>query len=269
LHLCYMYTPLRSAWQRPPPHAALRGPRAWIAAPLLHYLRLWDVAAAARVDRFFAVSQCVAARIRCVYRRRAEVIHPHVDVDAFHCDAHRDDHYVAISRLVPHKRVDVLVDAFSRSGAPLYVVGDGPEHRRLAARATANVKLLGWQPRQRIVELLRGARAFVHAGEEDFGIAPLEAQAAGCPVIAYARGGVTETVIDGRTGLFFAAPTAASLLAALQRFEQGAVSAAPEEMRANAERFSKPRFQRQLAAAMDRSWETFRRRHGGAARAPL
>lgn len=260
LHVSYMYTPLRYAWRRGELYASFTRPKALLASCLLHYMRLWDVAAAARVDHFFAVSGWVASCIRRAYRRRAEVIYPPVDVDSFRSGERRDRHYVAVSRLVPHKRVSLIVEAFSRLGYPIYVVGDGPEYAALAERAAPNVHLVRHRPRAEVAELLSRARAFVHVAEEDFGIALVEAQAAGCPVIAYGRGASREIVVDGKTGFLFPEQTVEGVIGAVRSFEEGSSRLDSGEVRRNAERFRKERFQRAFEAAVDREWSRFRRR---------
>jgi glycosyltransferase involved in cell wall biosynthesis len=227
---------------------------------LLHYLRTWDVAAANRVDVFVANSKHVAGRIWKLYRRRARVIYPPVDVDRFIPRADREEFYVTVTRLVPYKRVDLIVRAFARLGRPLVVVGDGPELRRLRGIASGNVRLVGWQPDEVVRDYLERARAFVFAAEEDFGIGPVEAQAAGAPVIAYGRGGALESVVEGETGLFFYEQSAEAVAEAVLEFERRRGQFSLERIRANAERFRKERFQREFTALVEREWERFRKR---------
>ena len=259
LHVSYMYTPLRYAWRRDSLEGSFPVAKARLLSPLLHYLRLWDVAASMRVDHFITVSKWIATCIRRSYRRRAEVIYPPVDVDRFQWSRPRGEHYIAVTRLAPHKRVGIIVDAFSRLGHPLYVVGDGPERDRLAERAAANVHFLGHQPDSAVAELLGNARGFVHTAEEDFGIALVEAQAAGCPVIAYGRGASREIVIEGKTGILFEEQSAQSLMSAVRSIEEGDLRFDPGELRRNAERFRKERFQHELKRAFEREWDRFRR----------
>lgn len=259
-HLCYMYTPLRYAWRSAALDGTFNRLKSTLVSLWMHYLRLWDVAAAARVDHFVAVSHWVAACIQRAYRRSAEVIYPPVEVDDFRWDQPRGDYYVAVARLARHKRMSLIVDAFSRLGYPVHIIGDGPEHDHLAERAAPNVRLLRQQPRSAVVELLGRARALVHAAEEDFGITLVEAQAAGCPVIAYGRGASRETVIDGHTGFFFPEQSVDSVMTAVRAFEEGNVRLDPGELRRNAERFRKERFQRELEATIEREWSEFKRR---------
>jgi glycosyltransferase involved in cell wall biosynthesis len=193
MHLSFTHTPLRQAWHFY--HQFLQsagleaGPKSWAARVLLHYLRLWDQAAAARVDQFIVPSRWVARAVRRAYNRSAEILYPPVEVDRYCPLSPRAQTYIVVSRLVPHKKVGLIVEAFSRLGLPLVIVGDGPEQESLRSRSAANIRFLGRQPQQALQELLGRAKAFVHMAEEDFGIAPVEAQAAGCPVIAYGRGG--------------------------------------------------------------------------------
>jgi glycosyltransferase involved in cell wall biosynthesis len=253
VHVCYCHTPMRYAWDLREQYLAQRGlatgVRGLVVRHLLDRLRDWDRAASARVTAFIANSQYIRERIARAYGREAAVIPPPVDTDFFTPDVTRPparDYYFAASRWVPYKRLDVVLAAFrAMPQRPLVVAGDGPEVARVRAMAGANVTWAGRVERGRMRELLRGARAFVFAAEEDFGILPVEAQACGTPVIAYGRGGALETVRGGEqarpTGLFFDAQDSASLAAAVERFEASAAPAAGD-CRDNALRFSTPRF---------------------------
>jgi glycosyltransferase involved in cell wall biosynthesis len=260
LHLCYMHSPARYAWDL---HAQYlrrdekgRGMRGMFARMFLHYLRLFDVSSANRVDTFVANSQTVARRIWNTYRRRAEVIYPPVDTEAFTLHREKKDFFVTLSRLVPYKRIDLIVEAFSEMpGKELFVIGDGPEFDDLEAQAGPNVTMLGYQPQEAVLHYLQRARGFVFAAEEDFGIVPVEAQACGTPVIAYGKGGVTETVRPGETGVFFHEQSAQSLRQAVRAFEGGRFD--PEHIRRHAERFSKKRFRDELRTLIDREYEAF------------
>jgi glycosyltransferase involved in cell wall biosynthesis len=175
--------------------------------PLLKFMmnkfRTWDRAAASRVHEYAAIAHGIAARIWSAYQREARVIYPPVEVERFSPNGKRGDYFVTLSRLVPHKRIDLAIEAFSRLPFPLKVIGDGPQRKRLQQLATSNIEFLGYQSEEAVAQLLGYARGFVCAAEEDFGIAIVEAQAAGCPVIVYKGGGAPETVMDGVTGLFF------------------------------------------------------------------
>lgn len=263
LHLNYICTPVRYAWhlyfQYLEEGRLTRGLKSWIARSILHYLRLWDVAAANRVDDFVAISHWVARNVWRVYRRQAAVIYPPVDVEACEPCSAKDDYYLVVSRLVPYKKIDLIVDAFSQlTHKSLLVIGDGPELPRLQARAGKNVQFLGYQPVEAVRDAMRRARAFLFAAEEDFGITAVEAQACGTPVIAFGKGGALETVIEGQTGLFFYQQTPESLLQAIHAFE-ALPSFELGALRQNAERFSKERFLRQFRQHVDQKWESFSR----------
>jgi glycosyltransferase involved in cell wall biosynthesis len=254
LHICYCLTPMRWAWSyREYVERERIGPALRRVLPLaMHYLRLWDVASAQRVDRFLAISQAVAARIRKYYGREAEVIYPPVDVDRFTPRAEPEDFYLVVSRLIPYKRVDLAVQAFNALGWPLKVVGDGRDRAALQARARPNVEFLGRLPDAAVCDLMARCRAFLFPGLEDFGIAPVEAQAAGRPVVAYAGGGALDTVVDGVTGVHFAPQTAAALADAVRRSAD--VPWDPATIRAHAERYSAASFRRRLGAYLERAW---------------
>jgi glycosyltransferase involved in cell wall biosynthesis len=261
LHLNYIFTPLRYAWhsyeeliKRPKFRI---GPQAWLLKALLAYLRRWDRQAAGRVDHFVAISHWVAGCVRRVYQRPAEVIYPPVDVERFYPGERRDGYYIALSRLATHKRVELLVEAFNRMKLPLLVVGSGEAYQQLARLAGPTITMLGWQPDARVAELLSRARALVHAGEEDFGIALVEAQAAGCPVIAYGRGGAAETVIHGKTGLLFPEQSVDCIVEAVLEYERRRRLFDPLEIRANALRFERSRFLSQFGEMVSVKWNRF------------
>ncbi|BBL81896.1 glycosyltransferase family 4 protein [Thermus thermophilus] len=263
LHISYVHTPIRYAWdlqfQYLKEAGIERGLKSAIARVILHYIRLWDVASSNRVDVFVANSHYVAQRIWKFYRREAQVIYPPVDVDRFTPKGQREDFYLTLSRFVPYKKIDLIVEAFTRLGLPLVVIGDGPDFNKVKRIAGPNVQLLGYQPDTVVKDYMERCKAFVFAADEDFGITPVEAQAAGAPVIAYGRGGVTETVLHGETGLFFQEQTVESLLAAVRAFESGEYQFDPERLRQNAERFSKKRFQQEFSELVEREWAKFTR----------
>lgn len=256
LHISYAFTPLRYAW-RERAGEGRAGWKGWAIHLALHYYRLWNRAAIDRVDRFAAVSRCAARRIWRAYRRRARVIYPPVEVQRFRPVLPRQPYYLVVSRLEPHKRISLVVEAFARLKLPLLVVGEGSERARLARLAPSNVRLLGWQRDAALEQLLGQAKALVHAAEEDFGIALVEAQASGCPVIAYGKGGAAETVLPGRTGLLYPEQSAECLACAVETFERREEAFDPAELIANAGRFSKERFQRRLRRLVLHRWEQF------------
>jgi len=255
-HASYVHSPVRYAWDLQHQYlneaGLARGPKSAIARALLHYIRNWDARSANGVDRVAANSHFIARRIRKTYRREATVIYPPVDVDHLSMRTDKDAFYLTASRLVPYKRIDLIVDAFSRTPERrLVVIGDGPEMAKIRALAGPNVTLLGYQPFDVLHDHLQRARAFVFAAEEDFGISPVEAQACGTPVIAYGKGGVRESVrawpCAGATGLFYRAQTVDALVDALARFEalpRGSFD--PHACRANAECFGSARFRGEL-----------------------
>jgi glycosyltransferase involved in cell wall biosynthesis len=261
LHISYVHTPIRYAWDLQQQYlqgARLQtGLKARLAQVILHYLRLWDVATANRVDHFLANSHYVARRIWKTYRREATVIYPPVATDRFHPHQQRDDFYLILSRFVPYKRVDLVVAAFAQLGLPLVVIGDGPDRDRIHSLATANIQILAPQPEAVVIDYMQRCKAFVYAAAEDFGISIVEAQAAGAPVIAYGKGGATETVLPGKTGLLFPEQTPQSLMASVRQFEQIQHTFDPDFSRQQSDRFSTERFQQEFTRFVDRAWQEF------------
>jgi glycosyltransferase involved in cell wall biosynthesis len=264
-HISYIHTPMRYAWELYQAYLTEsrldRGVKSWMARLVLHYMRLWDVSTSNRVDVYLTTSPYVARRIQKVYRRKAQVLYPPIDVDRFRHDLPREDFFLAMSRFVPYKRMKLIVETFSEMGKPLIVIGDGPEFEDVKRAAKPNVQLLGHQPNGTVTDYLQRARALVFAAEEDFGNVPVEAQAAGCPVIAFGKGGVLETVTgwpaSDPTGVFFSAQTTDSLQAAVQLFEDHEDSFTPEACRRNVERFRWSHFQRELRATVNEIWKNF------------
>lgn len=256
LNVCYCYTPCRYIWDLY--HEYTRGMRTRaLFAPVAHWLRVWDRLSADRVDHFIGISHEVGSRIRRHYRRDAEVVYPPVDVDRIRPNGlPPEDFYLVVARLVPYKRVDLAVQAASRLGRRLVVVGDGSERRRLEALAGPTVEFLGRRGDDEVADLLARCRAFLFPGWEDFGIAPVEAQAAGRPVIAYGRGGAAETVVDGATGVLFEEQTVDSLAEAMLRAD--GIAFDPATCRRNAERFGSDVFRAQLGAAIERQLQAAR-----------
>jgi len=262
LHVSYVHSPMRYAWDlqftylREERMQGLRGlPLRW----LLHRLRQWDHRSAAGVDRFVANSRFVARRILKAYRREAEVIHPPVDTEFFCPGGAREDYYVAVSRLIGYKRVDLLVDAFARlPNLRLVVVGDGPQLARLRAAAPANVTFTGYLPAAGVRDRIRGARAFLFAAVEDFGMAPVEAMACGTPVIALRRGGAAESVAglesEAPTGVFFEEQSVAAVVTAVRMFEEQGTRISAAACRARAERYSAARFRSEFTDFIAKAW---------------
>jgi glycosyltransferase involved in cell wall biosynthesis len=266
LHICLCYSPIRYAWdlqhQYLQESGLTKGIKGWLAKLLLHYIRIWDYRTANGVDQFIAISHFIARRIRKVYGRESTVICPPVDVERFSLHEAKDDYYVTASRLVPYKRIDLIVEAFTRMpDKRLVVIGDGPEMAKIKELAGPNIQLLGQQPFELLLHHLQRAKAFVFAAEEDFGIAPLEAQACGTPVIAYGKGGAVETIrgLDAAqpSGVFFYRQDIPALIAAVELFEQHQDAIQAEHCRENALRFSPENFRSQLSALVTHQVEQF------------
>jgi glycosyltransferase involved in cell wall biosynthesis len=260
LHICYCYTPIRYAWDLQFQYLAesnlLWGLRSWIARWMLHKIRIWDARTPFLVDTFIACSHYIGRRISKIYRRESTVIYPNVDVDKFKLGQQDGDFYFTASRIVPYKKISLIINAFRQMPLrKLVVVGDGPLLQECIAMAPPNVKILGYQPDDVLCAHLMRAQAFIFAAEEDFGIAPVEAQACGTPVIAFGKGGATETVIDGETGLFFYEQTAEAIVKAVDEFEQCREKFDRNRIRQNAERFSTSRFRSEFHGFVFQQWE--------------
>lgn len=246
-HLSYTFTPMRYAWRDFGLNGKKLAARRWTQS-LFCWFRTWDAGVVGRVERMATVSHHIRQWVRRVYQREARVIYPPVDVERFKPGIERGDYYVSVARLVPHKRVDLVVEAFNRLGLPLLVVGDGPMRGQLERSAGENIHFTGFLGDEIMADLLGGARAFVSASEEDFGMAVVEAQAAGCPVIAYGKGGALETVTPGQSGMFFDEPCPESLAEAVGRFARRVREFDPLHIASCAQRFNKERFLRELGA---------------------
>lgn len=221
VHICYCHTPPRWIWRYEDYSARERFGvvKRMVLPPLLAGLKLWDLRAARQPDYFIANSHVVARRIRDFYRRDAAVIHPPIDVNRFQPGKEQQDYYLVLSRLTAYKRIDLAIEACNKLRRKLVVVGTGSDLKRLKSLAGPTVTFLGRQPDEVVEGLVSRCRALLFTGEEDFGMVPLEVNAAGRPVIAFRGGGATETVIEGETGVFFDQPTVASLAGAIQEFE--------------------------------------------------
>ena len=260
IHFCYCYTPMRYAWDLRDQYLEQtglhRGLRGLVARKVLARLSAWDRAASDRVDHFVAISRHIADRIRRSYARESTVIYPPVTVDPPTAPAARTGTYVTVSQLVPYKRVDLLVDAFRQlPNRDLLIIGEGPDRSRIEPVAPPNVRFAGRIPDAERDRWLSSARAFVFAAEEDFGIAPLEAQAFGTPVIAYAGGGARETIsgLDDPvpTGVLFAEQSVAAIVEAVREFERSGSRIEPDACRSNARRFDAVRFRREFGAFVE------------------
>ena len=249
IHICYCHTPMRYVWSGYDTYSRSGGPLArLLLPPVAAWLRRWDYQAAQRVTHFVANSQTVAERIRRYYHRESTVIYPPVDTDYFLPPAtrgKREDFFLVVSQLVPYKRIDLAVEAFNRSGRRLLVIGEGSERRALERRAHTNIRFLGFKSCEVLRQALQRARALIFPGEEDFGIIMAEAQACGTPVIAFRRGGASEIVADGATGILFDQQTPDSINDSLARFEQTEMD--PDAARYSALRFNRERFLHEFA----------------------
>jgi glycosyltransferase involved in cell wall biosynthesis len=257
LHIAYVHAPMRYVWDmygsyfgRDTPLVARVGMSLW-----RHYLQRWDVEASQRVDRFLANSRNVAVKIQELYGRQATVIHPPVDLERFHLSTQQEPYYLVVSALVPYKRIDIAIRAFNEMRLPLKIVGEGPLRSRLERSAGPNVEFLGWVDDAVLAALYASCQALIFPGEEDFGIAPVEAQACGRPVIAYGKGGVLETVVPLRAsgendaapnGIFFLEQTPRGLIGALELYQKMQSLFEPGKIRDHAAQFSAQRFRGQV-----------------------
>lgn len=259
LHISYVYSPVRYAWdlyfQYLRESKLDKGIKGFIAKFFLHRLRSWDFSTANRPDHYIAISKYVADRIQKIYNKDAKVIYPPVDTKSFTISQERGDYYITCSRMVPYKKIDLIVEAFSKTEKKLIVIGDGPDFEKIKKHKTSNISLLGFVDKKEMTELIKGARAFIFAAEEDFGIAPVEAQACGVPVIAFGKGGALETIkgvyteendFNDKTGIFFKEQTTTSLLGAVDFFEKNETKFVTEAIRRNAENFGVERFEREI-----------------------
>ena len=265
LHICYCHTPMRYAWDLTFDY--LNGSKVGKGIPgiltryLLHRLREWDVISANRVDYFIANSQHTARRIWRCYRRQAEVIYPPVNVEKFLFKSQKQDFYLTVCRLVSYKKISLIVRAFNQLGRRLIVIGSGGELTQLRYLAKSNVKIMGWQPEEVVVQYMSEAKGFIYAACEDFGMALVEAQACGTPVIAYGVGGATETVLDMRkypdsaTGLLFAEQTEKALMEAVEFFESSQGYFQPEIIRKQADKFSQTVFQKHYLSFVEKCYK--------------
>ena len=268
LHLCMCYSPIRYAWDLQHQYllesGLTKGIKGGIAKYILHVIRIWDLRTANGVDEFIAISNFISRRIWKVYRRKSMVIYPPVDVDSFEICNEKEDYYLTASRLVPYKKIELIVKAFKEmSDKRLIVIGDGPDFEKIKLSAGPNVTLLGYQSFNVLSMHMKRAKAFIFAAEEDFGIAPLEAQASGTPVVAFGKGGALETIVGSsvvgkkRTGVFFYHQTTESIISAIQEFESLRKKISPDDCRKNAIRFSAQRFCKEFKDYVEMIYQKF------------
>ena len=224
IHICMCYTPVRYAWDLQHQYlqeaGMTKGLKSWLARIILHYIRMWDLRTVNNVDHFIAISKYIERRIKKYYRRESTVIYPPVDVDKFELCEEKEDYYLTASRMVPYKKIKLIVEAFNEMpDKKLVVIGDGPEFAKTKAIAKENITMMGYQPYEVLKEKMQHAKAFIFAAEEDFGITPIEAQACGTPVIAFGKGGALETIKQNITGIFFLEQKKDDIIRAILLFE--------------------------------------------------
>ena len=260
VHISYIHTPVRYAWdlqgQYLKESGLDKGFKGWVAKLILHYIRMWDSRTSNGVDAYIANSSFIAKRIWKCYRREAAVIYPPVNIERFKLNENKSDFYLTASRMVPYKKLDMIVEAFNKMpDKKLVVIGDGPDFKKIKKLAKENILLLGYQPDEVLVDYMQRAKAFVFAAEEDFGITPVEAQACGTPVIAFGKGGALET-INGLTsnlptGVFYNHQTIDSLVDAVYEFELNIQRFTSQSCRRNAEKFGVERFKKEFKSFVD------------------
>jgi glycosyltransferase involved in cell wall biosynthesis len=266
LHISYVHSPMRYAWDLQHQYLTQtgldKGLKSWIAKYILHKMRIWDLRTANGVDKFICNSNFIAQRIKKTYRREAHIIYPPVDVENFTLREHKENFYLTAARMVPYKRIDLIVEAFSAMpDKKLIVIGDGPEMKRIREKMTSNITLLGAQSPQALSDYMQRAKAFVFAAEEDFGIVMAEAQACGTPVIAFGKGGAKEIVQDigtsKPTGVLFYEQNVSSLRSAISNFESNSNKISPHDCRENAIKFASENFRYNFQNFIEKNWLEF------------
>ncbi len=258
VHICYQYSPMRYAWDMYHTYFKehnISGIKAFILRKVLHKIRLWDVASSNRVDQFVAISTLIQDRIQKYYRRESHIIFPPVNTEKFTLYEKKEDFYFTASRLVPYKKVKLIVEAFNENGRPLKVAGSGEQYEEIKRIAKNNIEVLGYCSDDEMVKQMQQAKAFVYAAYEDFGIVPVEAMACGTPVIAYGKGGVIDTVKDEETGILFEEQSIESLNETIVKFEN--ISFDPEKISEYAAYFSEKRFQKEFETFVDENVNNF------------
>jgi glycosyltransferase involved in cell wall biosynthesis len=248
IHICYCHSPVRYAWDlRKEYLSGLSLPKRIVSALTLAYIRKWDLGTSKRVDLFIANSKNVAERIKRIYNRDSVVIYPPVDTGSFTPEENKDDYYFTTLRVVPYKRLDLIIDTFNLlSDKKLVVAGEGPALEKLKKKAGSNIRFVGFVEKSELVRLMQKAKGFILAAEEDFGITSLEAQCCCTPVIAYRKGGYLETVVEGKTGVFFDHQTTESLRKAILDFENSGIRFRKEDFMANVEQFTTEKFRKAI-----------------------
>jgi len=259
-HFCYCHTPMRYLWNMYFDYLKNENIgflKRKIIEIFFNYLRVWDLATASRVDYFISNSNNVRKRILKYYRRDSEVIYPPVDVEGMVFEAKKQDYYLVVSQLVSYKRIDLAIRAFNELKKELIIIGEGQEYRKLKKIANSNIKFLGWQSQENLRQYYANAKAFIFPGEEDFGITPVEAQASGTPVIGFGRGGLLETVIEGKTGLFFYKQDYKELTSVIESFESNTNKFDCYTIRENSLKFSRGRFENDLVKFIEEKYQEY------------
>ncbi|MBQ4801407.1 glycosyltransferase family 4 protein [Aquimarina sp. MMG015] len=264
LHICYCHSPMRYAWdfyhQYLEEANLKKGFKGIYAKYVLHKIRVWDIINSNRVDHFIANSKYIANRIKKVYNRDSTVIYPPVDINKFSLKKDKDDFYFTASRMVSYKKIDLIVRSFNEMpNKKLIVAGDGPDFVKIKKIAKSNIELKGFVSEEELTNLMQNAKAFVFAAEEDFGIIPVEAQACGTPVIGLNRGGLKETVVEMRTGVFFDNQEVKDIVQAVEKFEQNDFDS--NLIRSHASKFSKERFEKEMKEFVEEKYVNFKRLH--------
>lgn len=252
-HICYYHSPMRYAWDYT--HQYLKDQNlGWfgeiLASRLIHKVRQWDFLASDRVDVSLANSRTVQKRIQKYYRKESQIIHPPVDTERFHAHEKHEGYFLMVSTLTPYKRVDLAVELFNKLGKRLVIIGDGPDRARLQRMAASNIDFFGFKPDDVVKEYLENCRAFIFPGEEDFGIAPIEAMACGKPVLAFRKGGLTETMIEGETGEFFNEQTLESMEDGLTQMLINEKTYSAKDIAEHAEQYSIKAFEKAIKSVI-------------------
>jgi glycosyltransferase involved in cell wall biosynthesis len=247
---------MRYAWDNAEEY--LTGFKGFVAKIFLNYLRKWDLKSSKNPDYIIAISEHIRKKIKRIYNRHADVIYPPVDTDKFLLETNKEDYYLTASRLVPYKRIDLIVDAFAKMlDKKLIVIGSGPEKDKILSKATPNVDVIGYQDFESLKVYMQKARAFIFAAEEDFGIIVVEAMACGTPVIAFGTGGAAETVVDGKTGILFPEQTTNSIIEAVKKFEKISSTLNYSEIRQHAEKFSRNKFELNIKEYVNEKFKSY------------
>jgi glycosyltransferase involved in cell wall biosynthesis len=256
LHITYCHSPMRYIWDQADQY--LKGTKGFFAKLFINYLRKWDLKSASNVNFFIANSHHIAEKIKRIYNRDAEVIYPPVDINKFGVSGNKDDYYLTASRMVPYKRLDLVIEAFNElPNNNLIVIGSGPEKEKLISKASSNIKIIGHQETEVLKVYMQKAKAFVFAAEEDFGIIVVEAMACGTPVIAWNYGGTGESVINNETGILFPEQTKDSIISAVKKFEGISGNFNPKLIREHSKNFSRMRFESNIKNFVDEKVKLF------------